>query len=1004
MIMKKLFAGLIGLLFATATAMGQGLVRNPVTTNTIPQGTGALTNNGSGVFGWSSSVFDGNLTNAFVYTGLWWPATLGDTNTGFYLNTTNDFRLRISAQDIFAASGSFIDFKVPVSQNGDFFARLLADQTFSGSNAFTGPLTMTSNVVSSGTGSYSGSNQFTGALTLSNRVERPLVNSQNIDFTKPGNSFTTNASYTASLLSARFANMDFYKLVITNTSASSITNSLPFSYNSRALSNASVSTLIVPGSTVMELHLRSDSASNLFGLEFGANNPFLSDIVNAAPGSSQGQVVANIGGGRFGLTNLSSSGSGYTNSTLYVRTNGNDSTAVRGRIDLAYLTISNAILASLFGDVIDVGPGTNNVSGIGIPRGVTVRGAGKRASWLIQPGGASTSVHGIVLSNNCVLENISVTTTNIATGDSSNPVYFQSGESNIWVRNCYIFGWIDALYSDSTIGGGPNYITGNHLDGSWDTCTLAGTNYCWGNIVTISNQGTASSGENGGVRAFMPQTGGYMWVDGNVINLINTFANVQIHAISVSQTESTVEVGNNLITGTNTASSFSDIHVQGGVANIYGNYAENKVTKSASGPATKTINWFNQVKRFTSINVTNEATGRSIVSTNGSTVWSNSAAAIVTITNGSIGVGTAASTTPGSITATNLSSTTVTNLVGADTNGLLKPITIGSGLSLAVNGTLSATASGSTFAGNQTQFDTTSTNLKSGALFTNTLFYSGTALTLDIENRVLKNSGGVTTYNWESGAFGQNVLFDVDNTLDIGASAASRPRDLFLARKATIAGGINVTGGGTTNNSTGFYGNGGGLTNISASATNLSPLFGTNIGTTVFFTAINDAQASTVTDTISWGFEGPGGSGVTSAISLSGKSDNAGYTNVTTTILNASISTNVANFNFNSGWYGTTLTTRKTSDARRANLMLTLVHNGSATGVPRAQVKIEQNGSGGALTNTFKFEPIAFVGTGAITNTYNLGKLNPSAVVIVTDTSTGTGASVTIEGSVLGAE
>ena len=41
--------------------------------------------------------------------------------------------------------------------------------------------------------------------------------------------------------------------------------------------------------------------------------------------------------------------------------------------------------------------------------------------------------------------------------------------------------------------------------------------------------------------------------------------------------------------------------------------------------------------------------------------------------------------------------------------------------------------------------------------------------------------------------FGANVLF-TDNTYDIGASGATRPRDLFLSRNATVGGTLGVTG------------------------------------------------------------------------------------------------------------------------------------------------------------------------------------------------------------------
>lgn len=42
-----------------------------------------------------------------------------------------------------------------------------------------------------------------------------------------------------------------------------------------------------------------------------------------------------------------------------------------------------------------------------------------------------------------------------------------------------------------------------------------------------------------------------------------------------------------------------------------------------------------------------------------------------------------------------------------------------------------------------------------------------------------------------------HLLFSADNTYDIGASGATRPRDLFLGRNATIGGTLGVTGAAT---------------------------------------------------------------------------------------------------------------------------------------------------------------------------------------------------------------
>ncbi len=73
----------------------------------------------------------------------------------------------------------------------------------------------------------------------------------------------------------------------------------------------------------------------------------------------------------------------------------------------------------------------------------------------------------------------------------------------------------------------------------------------------------------------------------------------------------------------------------------------------------------------------------------------------------------------------------------------------------------------------------------------------------------------------------------------------------------------------------------------------------------------------------------------------------------------------------------------------RADLLITFVFNDAVTSVPTARILIEQNGSGGAKTNQF-FATMLGGTAGTLTNTYNFGKVNPSAVVTVTDISTGT--------------
>jgi hypothetical protein len=89
--------------------------------------------------------------------------------------------------------------------------------------------------------------------------------------------------------------------------------------------------------------------------------------------------------------------------------------------------------------------------------------------------------------------------------------------------------------------------------------------------------------------------------------------------------------------------------------------------------------------------------------------------------------------------------------------------------------------SGGTLTGTLTLAADPSTNLQAA-----TKQYADTKQTqAQADARYLQLTGGTLT---------GNLLFSADNTRDIGASGATRPRDLFLGRNATIGGTLGVTG------------------------------------------------------------------------------------------------------------------------------------------------------------------------------------------------------------------
>lgn len=63
-------------------------------------------------------------------------------------------------------------------------------------------------------------------------------------------------------------------------------------------------------------------------------------------------------------------------------------------------------------------------------------------------------------------------------------------------------------------------------------------------------------------------------------------------------------------------------------------------------------------------------------------------------------------------------------------------------------------------------------------------------------NNVGESIAGTKVFDWNASrlSLAENLIFTTDNTNDIGASAATRPRDFFLGRNALIGGTLGVTG------------------------------------------------------------------------------------------------------------------------------------------------------------------------------------------------------------------
>jgi hypothetical protein len=128
---------------------------------------------------------------------------------------------------------------------------------------------------------------------------------------------------------------------------------------------------------------------------------------------------------------------------------------------------------------------------------------------------------------------------------------------------------------------------------------------------------------------------------------------------------------------------------------------------------------------------------------------------------------------------------------------------------------------------------------------------------------------------------------------------------------------------------------------------------------------------------------------------LGGATNLSSATGITWTT--AAIPTNTASLSMTNAWI-TTLASRTTAPARRSTLEIDLGFVDAAAGTPVAQVQIEQ-GAVPKGTNTWICSMAGGLSS-TVTNHYSF-RLQPSAVVIVTDISRGSGSSVTIANSQL---
>lgn len=115
--------------------------------------------------------------------------------------------------------------------------------------------------------------------------------------TSSGSTYSTNASFTlvgTGGLTTKGSNQ-LYSVIVSNSSASAITVTIPASFALQA-SNQQITSLAIPGSTVMHMDFRTDAATNLFLDYHGADGASPINGINIT--NIQGtNIVGNIGSG-----------------------------------------------------------------------------------------------------------------------------------------------------------------------------------------------------------------------------------------------------------------------------------------------------------------------------------------------------------------------------------------------------------------------------------------------------------------------------------------------------------------------------------------------------------------------------------------------------------------------------------------------------------------------------------------------------------------------------------
>lgn len=215
-------------------------------------------------------------------------------NNKLYYPSTNTVDLNVGTVQVLSTTPNYADFKVPLTFLGKAPGYLANDQNWDGINTFNGPILGNGTNVQTGPQTMTGSNYFGAELvTAGGRIE-PMTNSPNIYWSLAGNTFSTNANFTSIQIGSPIIGK-LYSMRVTNSSASPITNTLPFAALSLSASNGVVTSVRIPANQVAEYSFRVNGDGSIRISVAGADNAALVNLLNTGLTNFQsGATLVNL--------------------------------------------------------------------------------------------------------------------------------------------------------------------------------------------------------------------------------------------------------------------------------------------------------------------------------------------------------------------------------------------------------------------------------------------------------------------------------------------------------------------------------------------------------------------------------------------------------------------------------------------------------------------------------------------------------------------------------------